>query len=638
MKRTHACVVGSVLCLAAMVRGATPALPETPVLGKPYPVRASGQNSSVRLTVMNASLVDHYGPLKAPAGRRWVVLSTDWQNIIPLTDAADPASTAYKVPAIADHVYLVLDGRRVGRLADAAAKATGHVPVRDLALDHIGDRLRGNLLFDVPADARLGWAELRYYDATGGPIVVRLGDPAEEARAKSPLRPITPAKENAILQAGVYGVKADPTAPAAPPGKQAVRIDFRAMSRMTLPAVSGSSPTPTVVDWTDSRKYLSLVVDGEYIAVPQDAPDTLPPTPRFLPDIATGGDLVFVVPKDATSLELRCDFPNAVIAGKQTRPTGLTLAVQGARPALVKRAALKTVDDDVFQVEITASHRTDTFAGKKPAAGEAFWVVDASVTNRGQRGEFFQTADQLKYLSGQAQRGFDEVTALGPHPSPAVLWVPPAERRSFELVFRVPAQEADLRLAYNGVSKAEVLAFGGDTVSPAEKSPAAVAQKPAETSAPEKTTDPAKPAESKTSASKTESKSTESKPPAPASASAEKPLVVDAHEFPSRVAARPALAPKGLAGVGLTPEAVNQAIDRGAGALWARIRARNEKDRQSLGDERTDFIAALALVHAGYAKKDPAFDAALRGMLAKFDPRKVAQTYENGIACMLIEA
>ncbi|MGN6507032.1 MAG: hypothetical protein ACTHM6_15870, partial [Tepidisphaeraceae bacterium] len=173
MKRTHACVVGSVLCLAAMVRGATPALPETPVLGKPYPVRASGQNSSVRLTVMNASLVDHYGPLKAPAGRRWVVLSTDWQNIIPLTDAADPASTAYKVPAIADHVYLVLDGRRVGRLADAAAKATGHVPVRDLALDHIGDRLRGNLLFDVPADARLGWAELRYYDATGGPIVVR---------------------------------------------------------------------------------------------------------------------------------------------------------------------------------------------------------------------------------------------------------------------------------------------------------------------------------------------------------------------------------------------------------------------------------------------------------------------------------
>ena len=102
--------------------------------------------------------------------------------------------------------------------------------------------------------------------------------------------------------------------------------------------------------------------------------------------------------------------------------------------------------------------------------------------------------------------------------------------------------------------------------------------------------------------------------------------------------ARPSLTPKGIEGVGLKPEQVNAAIDRGAAALWKRIKDRLDKyDRNRLGDEREDLIASLALVHAKWHKKDPTFDAALRGMLAKYNPNQSAGTYENGIVCMIIE-
>jgi hypothetical protein len=102
-----------------------------------------------------------------------------------------------------------------------------------------------------------------------------------------------------------------------------------------------------------------------------------------------------------------------------------------------------------------------------------------------------------------------------------------------------------------------------------------------------------------------------------------------------RVAARPPHVPKGLAGVGLTPEQVNRAIDRGSEFLWRYL---EEKDlvRMKLGEEPVHVVACLALVHSKAHERFPDFDQELRGYLSRGVPHR--HTYRDGILSMLVES
>lgn len=129
------------------------------------------------------------------------------------------------------------------------------------------------------------------------------------------------------------------------------------------------------------------------------------------------------------------------------------------------------------------------------------------------------------------------------------------------------------------------------------------------------------------------------------------PTVVTADQPPTTypTPARPAAAavgvvphqnrePQGLAGVGLTPEQVNAAIDKGSAGLWALVKKEDLKgDLRRFGDRREHVLCALALVHAQAHRKFPDFDATVRGYLTRVEPHRVAQTYDLGLLCMLIE-
>lgn len=120
-------------------------------------------------------------------------------------------------------------------------------------------------------------------------------------------------------------------------------------------------------------------------------------------------------------------------------------------------------------------------------------------------------------------------------------------------------------------------------------------------------------------------------PPQPAASPAPQP----------RVATNQPLTPKGLAGVNLTAEQVNAAIDRGRDFLWGYLRDQQQKhpDNPLLIQSREDLLAALALVSAGAPDRIPAFNAELRKYLDQSDPRRMQLgTYESGIYGMLIEA
>src|SRR5258708_17957566 len=327
----------------------------------PYTVH----NRGGRMTISNASLATAFGGVEADSGRRLLVLSTEWENIIPLTpmgprEQPKQVPTTYKIPNLADHLYLVVDGNRLARVHPKASAMAGHVPVKDFTLERIGSRIRGAIVFDIPAAAQS--LDLRFYDYAHGHFTV----PLSSNPSAAPAEPLAKAQRNEFVELAPYQFSQDKKLgdQAAPEGMVFAQINIRARSVYQLDAdATAFDPKArpgqkmnvgTVSDWKESRKYLQMIVDGEYAWGPLAQSD-LAEEPRFLPDVSTGGNVVFLVPEKHTSLELRCDFPNAKPPdGRVVRPVGLTIPLEGKPPPSPRRAAIAGVKDALFDVSIVA--------------------------------------------------------------------------------------------------------------------------------------------------------------------------------------------------------------------------------------------------------------------------------------------
>lgn len=96
--------------------------------------------------------------------------------------------------------------------------------------------------------------------------------------------------------------------------------------------------------------------------------------------------------------------------------------------------------------------------------------------------------------------------------------------------------------------------------------------------------------------------------------------------------------PRGLAGVGLTAQQVNDAIDRGADYLWAHTREEVLKgDLARFGDANQEHpLIALALAHAGLHERNPEFAAALQDAIPRMESI-LTKVYANAVLCMLLD-
>lgn len=599
----------------------------------------SAQNRAVRLTIESAALVSRYGDFESPRGRKLLLLETGWENRIPWTIVQEARiPTEYRIPNLADHLYVVLNGVAALRILPEAADLPGHLVVKDFKLGKIGDRLRGNVLFEVPASP-VESLELRFYDFAHGHFqadVIRSGAaPGPGPKPKSPLQ------RNEVLEVGIFGIERakEHAGAQAPDGLTFLVVDLRARSLVSVEAdatafdpkarAGAKTRIGTVADWKESRRYSQLVADGEIAFAPLPS-SSLTEEPRFLPDVLTGGSLAFLAPEKTVSLELRCDFPNAKssLDGRLSRPQGIAIPIDGKRPKLEVRKAVLAIQDDVFDVAVTGLTAPGELAGQVADEGQGFLALDVTISNTGKKGEFFQPLEQLKIvLAAGTLIAVDPAALQGVRAPLPLIWIPPGERRSFQAVYRVPTAEAKLRLAYAGVSLQKTLdlpamergpapAIVAKPVSPpgdpaAKRAPEATKEKPA--SLPEKASPPIQPI-----------------PPSP------QPTVESRGDAPQLV--RTDRKPRGLAGVGLTPEQVNEAIDRGAAFLWGHLKAKDFKvNHYKLGQVREHTIATLALVHAGAHKKFPDFDTSLRAYLPVIDPRR-GDIYQAGITCMAVEA
>lgn len=429
---------------------------------------ARGANRAAALEIVDARVQDRYGELRAGAGAELLVLEVAFENIIPLTLVRDlEVSTEYRFNDLADHAYVVVNGSRLARLVPGAEEAPGHLAVRPFRIERPGERVRGNLVFELPVE-EVHTLEFRLYDDAHGRVQVplRSGDPVAQ------LEPLVPLAVNEIVELGVYGLELSDVLDgrAAPEGMRFAVVELLARSMFTFEADATAfdphaqagerTVVGTVADWLEAHHYLHLVADGVHAYAPDAQGTTLPADPRFLPDVMTGGRVVFTVPADTTSLTLRADFPNARLPDRSViRPEAIELALVGATPAPAERTALWSVRDDTLEVSINAMRVEETFAGV--AAGERrFVVLEVAVHNLGQRPEWFQTAEQLRYVDASGRQSAPhEATFEGRYRPTEHVWVPEAQTRVFEVAYLVPASERQPRLAYRGFTLAEIVAL-----------------------------------------------------------------------------------------------------------------------------------------------------------------------------------
>ena len=73
--------------------------------------------------------------------------------------------------------------------------------------------------------------------------------------------------------------------------------------------------------------------------------------------------------------------------------------------------------------------------------------------NIASQSEFFQALQQLKHVGQKGEiSAVDKATLVGPRPPLELLYIPANERRSFQLVYQIPADETRRRVTYLAVT------------------------------------------------------------------------------------------------------------------------------------------------------------------------------------------
>lgn len=414
---------------------------------------ASTENHACRLTVMAMKLLAACGVESAPAGRQFVVLGTQWENCIDPKLAEDRGlAPGYGVDNLAQHLYLVINGSALGVLRPGIDNGSGRKSLGSFVLAKTGDKVAGDVVFEIPSGA-ITSADLRFYDDTAGDMSLALAGPAPAPK------PRWPPQKNAVGEFAVFGF-ADP-APGieAPAGFRAVAVDLRArsvwLSDKDAPAYdSAMQPGTTVkrvnlLDWTEARTYLRVLAGGDYAYPPVEG-GPLPDTPRFVPEFFTGGTVTFFVPRDARSLELICEMPHAATDDDTLDLPPLRFPLAGKSPANGGPDGPLNIKDEMFAVTV-AARRDTSFTGEAAGDGKQFVVLDVGVANQGDTGQFFQPKEQLFLVEADgSELAIDDATARGLHRPGGMVHLPPHAHRRFEVVFRLDATVAKPQLSFHG--------------------------------------------------------------------------------------------------------------------------------------------------------------------------------------------
>jgi len=443
-----------------------------------------------------------------------------------------------------------------------------------------GDTTQGKIIFDLPREG-IDSFSLEFVP------VGREGLHLPILQSSHP--PVVPfdSQQNQAFQADVLGFAVHDEIDGTLPVKEKlfVAVDLRVRSHL-----AGETLPPGLLPWHAMPDRVQLVVDGFHpIGLRKSAPTEMLREPTLFPTETLGGRLVFdVAPRllaEAESVELVCGFePVEIPGGGLLYPKTLRFQLDGERPDLTIAESAHRFEDVECTVAVDAFEQPDAFVGHGPKRGHSWLTTIIWLTAPEDRGV---TIDPLRRFTltdvmGTSHSIYGYTWNLpSPSKSGRPFWIPAGGQRRFTVAFHVPTESVEgAALVHRGLSRVAVL-------------------------------------------------------PIDSSSAAQVPAVDPGRATNGQLVFDEALEPRGLAGVGLKPEQVNQAIDRGREFLWGHLQGLMKKGE--LSEKREDLPAILALLHCKAHELYPEFDQALRRLLDRLEPQKLG-VYELGLVSMIVDA
>ncbi|HLF93057.1 MAG TPA: hypothetical protein VJB14_06335 [Planctomycetota bacterium] len=293
--------------------------------GKTQPVVVVRSVGGVEIRIDSIRVVAELDGRAAPQRSSWLVIRSEWRNLIPPTSAGGRAlDTVYSVADAANNLYVVANGRTLMRLdADLSTGPGGLLSGRSIKLDKQGSTRLGNLVFPLPPSGA-ETLELQFYDFRRPPAAFPLLSRPAGAKVGEE-KPVVPAVKNEVLEAGVFAVRREKGN--APAGMAVAVIDLRARSLATVEVEGRRIGVAGDID--GAWKGLRLVTEGGRESEPEPG---LPAAPRFLPGAMTGWEVRFLIPEKALTFDLRWSLPEIGLPdGRALKPAPLVvqLAAKG---------------------------------------------------------------------------------------------------------------------------------------------------------------------------------------------------------------------------------------------------------------------------------------------------------------------
>jgi hypothetical protein len=429
------------------------------LIAKQYSPGASGKNRAVVLTVPSFTVTDQIGGTKAPNDRRFLIIDTRWQNILPLQPqpasggggAADSilgglggsrnsraagsgklVPVPYVIPDFPDHLFVLINGDMQSTLNEATASAPHPLSIEKLEVSAPSAPVEGNVAFEIPA-RDVTSIELEYLDSDYGAMRLPLF-----GKAPPPSKPLAAAVHNDVVELTALRFRETP----AVAGVQAsagheyaiVDVDLRGMSENNLVRLEAARYS-TLGD-AEGFTYLPVPIDG--------LPGEFSGVTQLLPAIPQRGSIAFLVPASHSALTFAMNFPDL---------PSLKVAIPGSGPSSPPTpVALMTIDDgEILSLKVYDAHSSNSLGDKRPGAGNRYVVIDVGFASKSDQGIDFQTSAQLMLLDGDNKISVDAdaLDAL-PHPLIEDSIIPPHGQGRYEVVYQVPAATNSVVLYYRG--------------------------------------------------------------------------------------------------------------------------------------------------------------------------------------------
>ncbi len=418
-------------------------------------------NNAARIKIIKSSLEAGLAGHKAPVGKAYLVLETEWENIHPkqkvkksdLEGKPDrtmgvgglmgkkketkeefvDVDVSYVVPNLFDHIYCLADGRSFS--LDGATKELpgGTNPQGEFSVAKLGEKKQLTLAFLIP-DAAENIA-FQLFDYAYGHIIVPIKGDVELARGKGggPGKALGSLKDSLIeLAALKMDLRPNFEDEEAPEGWRYAVIELGGKS------LSQGGHVKNIVQ-IEPAEYIWLQTRDGFLYYCVGATTTEDGYVRFTPEVFQTQQLRFLVPATDKNLALGIRIQNKVYS----LPLGPEFSLR------LPKALSSHRDGKTMEIRLFGARRE-----------EGMVILDLGIQSLVGSGVEIQTSPQFMLEADGEMIEFDEAaTATLLRRPPEPFTIPPQTFVRFELAYETEAVPTSLR--YRGYESEGTLAIPG---------------------------------------------------------------------------------------------------------------------------------------------------------------------------------